>query len=92
MCHDLAEARGDTVQDVVDETIVSHLSVDIESIDIVQLFLDSTCLFEITYLVKRPALFIVVTIVLPNGVLELFPNIESILVRLPPFQSISFHT
>ena len=54
VCHSLAEARGDTWQDDVDQLIVTHFGIDIESIDIVQVFLDSTCLFEITDLVKSP--------------------------------------
>ena len=54
MCYGLAEARGDTVQDNVDEVVICHLGIDIESIDIIQVFLDSTCLFEITALVKSP--------------------------------------
>ena len=38
MCHGLAEARGDTVQDDIDEVVVSYLGIDIESIDIMQVF------------------------------------------------------
>ena len=89
MCHGLAQARSDTIQDDIDEVMVSHLSIDSESINIIQLFLDSTCLFEITYLVKSPVWLIVVTIVHLNGVLDLFTSIELMLVRLPPFQRIS---
>ena len=92
ICHGLAEARGDIVQDDIDEMIVSHLGIDIKSIDIIQVFLDSTCLFEITYLVKSPVRLIVVAIVLPNGVLDFSSTIEPMLVRPPPFQRISFCT
>ena len=86
MCHGLAEARGDTIQDDIDEVMLHHLGVDIESIDIIQVFLDSTCLFEITYLVKSPVRLIMVAIVFPNGGCDFSPSIEPTLVRLPPFQ------
>ena len=73
--HGLAEARGNTVQDDVDEVMVSQLGVDIESIDIVQGFLDSTCLFEITDLIKRSVRHIAVAIAFPNSIRDLFINI-----------------
>ena len=92
MCHGLAEARGATIQDDVDHVVVSHLTIDIKSIDIIQVFLDSTCLFEITYLVKSPVQLIMVAIVLPNGGRDFSPSIEHMLVRFPPFQRISFCT
>ena len=86
MCHGRAEARGNSIQDLIDEVTVSHLGIDIESIDIIQVFLESTCLLEITYVVKSPVRLIVVTIGYSNDVLDLFPSIERILVGLPPFQ------
>ena len=43
MCHGLVEARGDIVQDDIDEVMVSHLGMDIESIDIIHVFLNGTC-------------------------------------------------
>ena len=92
MCHGLAEARRDTVQDDIDEVVVRHLGIDIESIDIIQVFLYSTCLFEITYLVKSPVWLIVVAIVFPNGDCDFHPSIEPMLVRLPLVQRISFCT
>ena len=48
MCRGQVEARGHTIQDYVDEMVICYLGIDIESIDIVQVFLYSTCLFEIT--------------------------------------------
>ena len=83
--HGLAEARGDTIQDDINEVMVGHLGIDIKSIDIIQVFLDSTCLFEITYLVKSPVWLIVVAIVFPNGRCDFSPSIKPMLVRLPPF-------
>ena len=47
ICHGLTEAWSDTIQDDINEVMVSHLAIDIESIDIIQVFLDSSCLFEI---------------------------------------------
>ena len=72
--------------------MVSHLSVDIKSINIVQIFLDSTCLLEITNLVNSPVWLIVVAIVLPDGVRDFSPSIEPMLVGFPLLQRISFRT
>ena len=52
MCHGLAEVRVDTVQDNVYEIVVSHLGTVIESINVLQVLLDGTCLWEIPDLVK----------------------------------------
>ena len=92
MCHGPAEARGVTIQDDVDQVVVGQLSIDVKSIDIIQVLLDSTCLFEITYIVKSPVRLIVLIIVLPDGVLDFSSSIEPMLVRLPPFQRIFFYT
>ena len=92
MYHGLAEARGDTVQDDIDEVMVSHFGIDIQSIDVIQVFLDSTCLFEITYLIKSPVRLIMVTIVFPNGGRDFSSSIEPMFVRFPPFKRISFCT
>ena len=92
MCHGLAEVRGDAVQDDVDKVVICHLGLDIESIDIIQVFLDCICLFEITYFNKSSVRLIVVAIVFPNGILNFFPSIEPILIRFPSFQFISFCT
>ena len=72
--------------------MVSHLGIDVKSIDIIQVFLDSTCLLEIAYLIKSPVWLVVVAIVLPNGVLDFSSSIEPMLVRLRLFQRISFCT
>ena len=72
--------------------MVSHLGIDVKSIDIIQVFLDSTCLLEIIDLVKSPVKLIVVAIVFPNGVLDFSASIEPMFVRLPPFLHISFCT
>ena len=72
--------------------VVGHLGIDIESIDIVQVFLHSSCLLEIADLVKSSVRLIMVTIVFPNGVCDFSPSVKPMLVRLPPFQRISFCT
>ena len=92
MCHSLAEARGDTVQDDIDEMMVTHLGIDIESIDIMQVFLDSTCLFEIVDHIKSTVWHVVITMALSNGLLVFFPIIEPMLVGFPLFQCDSFCT
>ena len=90
MCHSLARANGDTVQVDVDQLMFSYLGIDIKSIAIVQGFLDSTCLFEITDLVKSSGQLIMVTIVFPNSIFDLFSSIVSMLVGFPLFQCICF--
>ena len=92
MRYGLAKARSDTVQDDIDEVIVSHVGIDIEPIDVIWVFLHSTCLFEITYLVKSPVRLIMVAMVFPNGGCDFSASIEPMLVRFPPFQLISFCT
>ena len=92
MCHGLAEARGDTVQDDIDEVIVHNLGTEIESIVVIEVFLNRTCLFEISDLVTSPVWLVVIVIVLLNALLNLFPSIESMLVGFPPFQHIPFGT
>ena len=72
MCHSLAETRGYTVQNNIDQVTHSHLAIDIKFIDIVQVFLDIISLFEITNPIKSPVQLVMVTIVLPNVVLDLF--------------------
>ena len=44
VCHVLVEVSSNTVQNEVDKVVVSHVGIDIESIDIIQVFLDGTCL------------------------------------------------
>ena len=83
MCHGLAEARGDTVQDDIDQVVVCYLSIDIKSIDIIQIFLDSPYLFEVKCLVKSPVWLPIVTIVFPNGGRDFSSSIEPMLVGLP---------
>ena len=90
MCHGLAEARSDTVQDDVNELVICHLGTHIESIDIIQVFLHSTCVLEITYVVKSPVWLIVVAIVFPNGVLDFFSGNIPVAVSFPPFQCFTF--
>ena len=80
MCHSLVEARGDTIKDHIDKVMVSHLAADIEPNNIVQVFLHNAHLLEITDLVKSPVRLVMVAIVFPNGILNLFSSIEPMLV------------
>ena len=50
----LAKARGDTIQDDVQKVMVCYLGIDIKSIDIIQVFLNSIYLPEIADLVESP--------------------------------------
>ena len=88
----LAVASGDTVEDDVDEVVVGHLGIDIESINIVQVIRHSSCLLKIADLLKSPVQLVVVTIVFPTSVCNFPLSVKSILVALPPLQRISFCT
>ena len=92
VCHGLVEARGDTIQDDVDTMMVSQVGIDIKSINIIRVFLYSTCLCMIPDLVKSPVQLIVVAIVIPNGVLNLLSSIKPMVGRFALFQHISFST
>ena len=54
VCYGLRKSSGNTVQDGIDNMLVDYLDLHIESIDIVYLFLDCTCLSKHTNLVKSP--------------------------------------
>lgn len=86
MCHCLAETRDDTIQDDVDDMMVYYLDIDIKSIYIVLVFLNSICLSEITNLVKSPVQFVEVAIVLPNSILDLFLGTIPVPVSFLPCQ------
>ena len=90
MYHGLADVRSDCISDGIDEVVVAYLSIAIESVNIVHVFLDTICLFDIPDLVQSPVCLIVVTIVLPCGIPDLFPSIKPMLIRCLPFQRISF--
>ena len=81
--------RRDTVQDDVDEMVVHHLDIDIASIDFMQAFLDSTWLFETSDLLQIIVRLIRVTIVLSDGVANLFPTSIPVSICFPQFQCLS---
>ena len=63
--------------------------MDIQSIYIVQVFLTTTNLLKMTYLVKSHVQLIMVALVLPNSIHDLLPSIKHMLVGFPLFQCIS---
>ena len=73
------------IQDDVHHVLVGHLGINIESIDSVQVFLDGTCLLEITDLVKSLVQLVEVTITFSNGIFHLFPSIKPMLMGFPSF-------
>ena len=85
MCYGLAEASGHIVQDNVDKMMVYRTCVDMKYIHIVQVFLHNICLFELADLVEIPVWLLVITIVLPNLVLNLFLSSIPVPVCFPPF-------
>ena len=64
--------------------VVCHLGLDVVSINIVDVFLHSTCLLEITDLVKSLVWLAMVTMIFPNCFLNLCPSIVSMLITFPP--------
>ena len=92
MCHGLAEASGDTIQNDIDKVLLSHINIDIKSIDIIQVFLNSTCLTKIIDFIERPVWHVVVTIVVHNTILNLFPSSIPVLVCCLLLQNFSFYT
>ena len=90
MYHGLAQARCDTLQEHLHKMMVRHLSINIKYINLILLFLECTSLVEITDLVKSPVRFIVVPIVLPNGILNLSSSHIPASVCFAPFPCLSF--
>ena len=86
--HSLTETTGDILPDHVDKVMVCHHGMDIESINIIQVLFNCTCLLEMTNVVKSPLRLIMVAIVFSNGMLNLFPSIKPMLVKDLPFQCI----
>ena len=80
------------MQDEVDQVVVCHLAADIESINTMQVFLDSTFLFGISNLFECLVQLVVIAIVLSNGMCDFFPSMEPMLVGLPSFAHIYFFT
>ena len=72
MCYSLVETRGYMVPDNIDQVVIGHLGMDIEPINIILVFLNSTPFPEIADLVESPAWLVVVAMVLSNCVLDLF--------------------
>ena len=92
MYYSLAKARGDTVQQDIAEMVVGHLGTDIESIHMFRVFFVNTSLYEIANVIKHPVRLIVVALVFPNDVLDLFLHSISLLVTFLPFQYFIFCT
>ena len=65
--------------------VVSHLGINIKSINIIQVFWNSTCLLEITYLVESALGLVVVTIIFSNDVLDFLLGSIPLPVSFQPF-------
>ena len=91
MCHGLAQARSDTVQDDVDLVVVGHLDMHINSIDIAEVYLDRTHLLAITDLVNNPVQLVLATIIFPNSLLDHLPGSMAMSMIFPLFQFFCFH-
>ena len=91
-CYSLEEASVDTVQDVFYEIALCHFGINIVSINIVQTFLDSTCVVEITDLVKSPVWLIVVAIILSDSIFDLYLSSIPMAMCFPPLEWLCFCT
>ena len=91
VCYGLTKMRSDAVQDDIDEVVVCLLGIDIESIDMVQVFLNSNCFFEIADFVKSLVWLAMVAIGFPNSILDLFLGSIPVLFSFPPFQRFLFY-
>ena len=90
MCYGLLGASADSVQDVVDQVVVGYLGIDIESIYVVQVCLNSTCLLKITDLVNSPIRLVVVAIIFPNDILDLPSSSIPVPISFPLCQYFTF--
>ena len=70
----------------------SHFGLDSESIDIVLVFLNSTCLLEITDLVNSSLFLVVIAIIFPNCIVDLFISIKPMRNGFPLFQLTFLYT
>ena len=90
VCHGLAEARCDTIQDDIDPIVLIDVGIDIQSINIIQVFLDRTCLVVITDVVKSSVQLVVIAIVFPSGILDLFLSSLPMPISFLQFQCFTF--
>ena len=90
MCYGVVESKDNIVQDNDNQVIVSRRGIDMESITIIQLFMNHVCLFMINHLVQGPPCLVTVTILFPNAVLDLFPGSIRVPICISPVHSFSF--
>ena len=90
MCSSLAGSEVDTILEDVHEVMVYHLGTDIVSMGIIYLFRCSNCFVEIPDLLKSPVELIMIAIVFPVVVLDIFPGIIPVPGSIPIFQRLSF--
>ena len=74
------------VLDNIYKIMVSNFEMNIQSVDIIQVILDGTCLLKIIDLIKSLLWLYVNVIIFCDRVPQLFPSIISVLVRRPLFQ------
>ena len=90
MCHRYSKARGDTIEDNVDEVVVCHASIDIEGVDFGKVLLNCTSLSKGYNLIVGFVGLVVVTIIYLNSLLNILPIIMPVPISFPLFQCISF--
>ena len=72
-------------QNDIPQLMFRHIGTDIESMNIFQVFLNCTCLPEITQRVKSSIWVVVVAMVFPDAVLDLFPGSIAVPISSPLF-------
>ena len=90
MYYRLLEPRSHPVQNDINNVVVCYFVMDIIYINIIEVFLDSACLLEITDLINSPVALVVVVVAYTNSVYDLFPYIDPMTAQFPPFQRICF--
>ena len=78
------------MQDDTNQVMVSNIGINIETIDLIVVFLDSTGFFEITDLVKSPVCLIIVATVVSYGTHYPFSSSIPVPMMFPPFHGFSF--
>ena len=71
--------------------MVCYIAKNVESINIVQVCLNSTCLPKINDLIKSTVWLVVVPIVFFNTMLDLFPSVVSNLMSFPTLKYFSLY-
>jgi len=82
----------DSIENDIDDMMVSHVGIDIVPINVLDVLLDRTSHFEGYDLIVSLVCLVVIAIVNPKYLLNTFPCIMPLPVSLPPFESLALCT